>query len=134
MNKQNFLNQRELIDQDSGLLATSLRAFVLPAAICMAGMTLFWSLPAKAQSFSCASADNAAQFAICNDETLLALDEKISDVFADQFINASTSPARQAVAREHTQWMKSRDACGADFTCLKLRYDERVKVLSSRSS
>ena len=134
MNKQNFLNQRELIEQDAGLLSTSLRALVLPAAICMAGMTLFWSLPAKAQSFSCASAETSAQFAICNDENLMTLDEKISEVFGDSFVNASTSPARQAVAREHTKWLKNRDACGADFTCLKLRYEERIKALSTRSS
>ena len=134
MTEQVFLNQSDRFDNDAGLLANTLRAFALPAAICLAGMTLFWTLPASAQSFSCAKADNAAQFAICNDEGLMALDEKISDVFADNFISASTPPARQPVAREHTAWMKKRDACGADFTCLKLRYEERVKTLSSRSS
>ena len=134
MTEHIFLNQSDRFDTDAGLLAITLRAFALPAAICLAGMTLFWSLPANAQSFSCAKADNAAQFAICNDEGLMALDEKINDVFAENFVSASTSPARQAVAREHTRWMKKRDACGADFTCLKLRYEERIKAISSRSS
>lgn len=134
MTEQSLLTHSDQSEGETGLAANILHAFALPAAICLSGIALFWSLPANAQSFSCAKADNAAQFAICNDEGLMALDEKISDVFADRFVNASTSPARQAVAREHNRWMKKRDACGADFTCLKLRYEERMKVISSRSS
>lgn len=134
MTKQTLLNQRELIDQEAGLFATSMRAFVLPAAICLAGMTLFWSLPAKAQSFSCSNAETAAQFAICNDEGLLEMDEKLGMIYATRYVNSSTAPERQAVTREHSLWLKKRNACGTDFTCLSLRYEERIKALSTRSS
>ena len=115
-------------------ISSAFRALILPAAICAGGLTLFWSLPANAQSFSCAAAEKPAEFAICNDENLMALDEKLGEAFGDKFVNASTSPARQAVARAHSTWIKKRNECGADFTCLKLRYEERIKVLSSRAS
>lgn len=134
MSIENFLNQRELIEHDAGLLNASFRAIVLPAAICMAGMTLFWSLPAKAQSFSCASAETAAQFAICNDEGLQAMDEKLGTIYATAYVNTSTMPERQAVTRAHSEWLKKRNACRTDFTCLSLRYEERIKALSTRSS
>ncbi|MGB7287106.1 MAG: hypothetical protein WBC71_09260 [Salaquimonas sp.] len=133
-NKTHLEASFDILEIETGLLSTLLRAFVLPTAICIGGLALFSSLPASAQSFSCASADETAEFAICNDENLLALDEKLGEVFATKYVSASTSPQRQAVTREHTDWLIKRNACGTDFTCLNLRYEERLNELISRSS
>ncbi|MCB1439896.1 MAG: hypothetical protein H6888_00505 [Nitratireductor sp.] len=118
---------------------TILGALALPALICAAGLTLFWSLPAHAQSaenqtFDCASASKAAEFEICNNEKLLIKDEKLSAMFQKRFINASTRPEQQSLSRDHQQWVEKRDACGANSACIDLRYDERLKTLNSRSS
>lgn len=124
----------EPMDHDTNLLSASIRALALPAVICAAGMAFFAALPANAQSFSCETADQTAEFAICNDENLLLLDEKLGEIFARKYVNASTSPQRQAVTREQTSWLQKRNACGDDFTCLTLRYRERIRELQSRAS
>ena len=110
------------------------QAILLPAAICVAGVALFWSLPAQAQSFSCADADKPAEFAVCNNENLLALDEKLGNVFTAAYVKAATTPQRQSVTREQSEWLKARNACGADFTCLDLRYREQISRLSQRGA
>jgi uncharacterized protein len=115
-------------------LTQTLKALSLPAAICLSGIALFWSLPANAQSFSCASAEKPAEFAICNSEDLLTMDEKLGSVFSTVYVSAATTPQRQAVVREHERWVKRRNACGNDVTCIDLRYKERLSKLSSRAS
>lgn len=118
--------------REPGLLSVIGQAFILPAAICATGVVLFWSLPAHAQSFSCAEAEKPAEFAICNNEDLLTMDEKLGNAFTRIYVRASTSPERQDMARSHAEWLKKRNACGADFTCLNLRYEERIRTLNSR--
>lgn len=110
------------------------QAILLPAAICVAGVALFWSLPAQAQSFSCADAEKPAEFAVCNNENLLTLDEKLGSVFTTAYVKAATAPQRQSVTREQNEWLKARNACGADFTCLDLRYREQINLLSRRGA
>ena len=110
------------------------QAILLPAAICVAGVALFWSLPAQAQSFSCADADKPAEFAVCNNENLLTLDEKLGTVFTTAYVKATTAPQRQSVTREQSEWLKARNACGADFTCLDLRYREQINRLAQRGA
>ncbi|WP_075996439.1 lysozyme inhibitor LprI family protein [Salaquimonas pukyongi] len=110
------------------------QAFLLPAAICVAGVALFWSLPAEAQSFPCAEAEKPAEFAVCNNENLLSLDERLSKVFQSAYGKAGTVPQRQSVTREHNEWLKVRNACGADFTCLDLRYREHIDRMSQRGA
>ena len=110
-----------------------LQALALPTAVCLAGLALFWSLPAQAQSFSCAEASRPAEFAICNSENLLIMDEQVGRTFTEAYLNASSAPQRQSVARQHSDWVKRRNACGNDFTCLNLRYEERLTTLKSQS-
>jgi len=119
--------------ETGSITETALQAFALPAMVCAFGLALFWSLPANAQSFSCAQAENPTEFAICNDENLLSLDEKLGTVFASAYTKASTVPQRQAVSRDQDQWLKIRNSCQGDFTCLNLRYQERINALVSNS-
>lgn len=124
----------EPMEKEVSLLSGIVSALVLPAVICIGGISLFSALPANAQSFACDKAQRTAEFAICNDENLLTMDEQLGREYASKYVNASTSPQRQAVTREQTEWIKKRNACGNDFTCLSLRYEERLKSLRSRSS
>lgn len=110
------------------------QALVLPAAICAAGVTLFWSLPAKADPVDCARAELSAEFAICNNETLQILDEQLGNRVKAVLVNSATLPQRQANSREHNAWLGKRNACGADFACLELRYRERLNTLDGRKS
>ena len=111
-----------------------LKGAKIPAAIFISAISVFWTLPANAQSFSCASAERPAEFAICNSEDLLTMDEKLGTVFSAVYVNASTTPQRQAVVKEHEQWLQQRNACGNDTTCLDLRYKERLNNLQSSAS
>lgn len=134
MNIKPLISANKATDtNDTSVIASALSAFILPAAICIGGMALFWSLPANAQSFSCAEADNPSEFAICNSENLLTLDEKLGSIFASVYVNAPTLPQRQAVAREHSSWVQRRNSCGADFACLNRRYQERLQSLKNSS-
>ena len=125
------MTENSLAENNTAFPAALLgQAILLPAAICVAGVALFWSLPAQAQSFSCADADKPAEFAVCNNENLLALDEKLGTVFTTAYVKAATAPQRQSVTREQSEWLKARNACGADFTCLDLRYREQINRLA----
>lgn len=116
---------------ESADVRTIFGAIATPAAICIAGLALFWSLPAAAQSFPCAEASKPAEFAICNSENLLIMDENMNKIFTTVYQSAATAPQRQSVVRRHNGWRLKRDACGNDFTCLNLRYQERLSELRS---
>lgn len=85
---------------------------------------------ANAQSFSCASAQTSTEFAICNNEDLLTLDEKLAAVFYNRKSNLQTTPQRQKISRDQNAWKQLRNRCKLDWTCLKLRYNERIQALS----
>lgn len=130
-----MMHENSPIEEDAASPAALLgQAILLPAAICVAGVALFWSLPAQAQSFSCADAEKPAEFAVCNNENLLTLDERLGNVFTTAYVKATTAPQRQSVTREQNEWLKARNACGADFTCLNLRYREQINRLSQRGA
>lgn len=129
------MNENSLAENNTvSPVALLSQAILLPAAICVAGVALFWSLPAQAQSFSCADAAKPAEFAVCNNESLLTLDEKLGKVFITAYVKAATAPQRQSVTREQSEWLKTRNSCGADFTCLDLRYREQINRLSQRGA
>lgn len=106
------------------------RALVLPSLICAAGVALFWTLPANAQQVSCDRAATAAEFTICNSEDLQSLDERLGKVFAASYAAQPTLPQRQAVSRQHGEWLKQRNECGGDPTCIAIRYEERLSGIS----
>jgi len=124
-----YLDENSQTAQTESIVKSLFHAFVIPAAICVAGVALFWSLPANAQSLNCALASTSAEFAICNDERLIVLDEKLEQAFVATYVNASTTPQQQAVTRDHSVWLKQRNACGNDLDCLADQYKIRIKAL-----
>ena len=122
-------------DQSSDAAATEsifkslVQAFIIPAAICAAGTLLFWSLPANAQSLNCALASAPSEFAICNDETLIILDEQLEHAFVSNYVHAASTPQQKAVTRDHSKWLKKRNACRNNLGCLANQYKIRIKAL-----
>ncbi len=87
---------------------------------------------AQAQSFSCANAQIPSEMAICNFETLLIKDETVAELLAAKLVSASRSNGILAVSRDHSTWLKKRNACQTDIECLEKRYDERIEKLMGR--
>lgn len=103
---------------------------LLTLSVLVTAPLLLSTVFASAQSFSCAKAQNSSEFAICNNEDLLGLDEKLAAVAYHQISNLQTSPQRQRFSREQSAWKQLRNRCDLDWTCLKLRYNERIQSLT----
>ena len=88
------------------------------------GTLLLVSLAGHAAGFDCAKATSVTEKAICADKELSALDSELAFVW--QKISGF-DPA--AMKSSQLQWLKLRDACGADASCLRSRYNERLDVL-----
>ncbi len=103
--------------------------------VCLAfliGVFSLFTTQSFAQSFSCAKAEIPAEFAICNSENLIVLDEQMAKLHRAQSISFSTKPQVQQFSRNGLTSLKKRNACKQDFTCLELRYRERIRALSGR--
>lgn len=87
---------------------------------------------ANAQSFSCANAQIPSEMAVCNNEELLMKDETVADLLASQLVDATQSGRLSLISYEHSQWLKDRNACKGDMSCLGRQYDLRIKALSKR--
>ena len=91
---------------------------------------LLSTLYASAQSFSCAQAENSAEFAICNNEVLISLDEKLAAIYYMQKSKMSTTPQRQKISRDQSAWVQKRNQCSLDWACLEVLYEERLGQLN----
>ena len=114
------------LSTDAKRLATGL---LILASLILAPWVLS-AVAANAQSFDCARAHTSAQFAICNDEELLDLDERLAIALARRQATIETTPQLQALSREQLIWLRRRDDCRLDWNCLKLRYRERIGALN----
>ena len=85
---------------------------------------------ANAQSFDCSQAQISSEYAICNNEVLLTLDEKLAAIYFNQKSNVSTTPQRQLISRDHTNWLKKRNGCDLDWSCLEASYIKRIEQLN----
>ncbi|MEO0327840.1 MAG: hypothetical protein AAF217_04515 [Pseudomonadota bacterium] len=83
----------------------------------------------KAQSFSCANAQIPSEMAICNNEVLLIKDEKLAELFSAVLVSTTGSVAFQNASQAHADWLRKRNACKIDFSCLEQNYDERIRTL-----
>ncbi len=102
----------------------------LTLAILVIAPFLLSTMYAAGQSFSCAQAHSRAEFAICNNEELLSLDEKLASMYDHRKSNLQTTPQRQQITREHSAWLRKRNNCNLDWSCLKDRYQERIRQLT----
>ena len=85
------------------------------------------TLPASALAMDCTKATQNDEIAICHSPTLLQL---------DAVLNKSYALARQQTDKEQLKnaqldWLKSRQQCGDDATCLGNSYIARIKTLAA---
>lgn len=105
------------------------------------GLGLYLALvPAAvdAASIDCARASTAPERAICADRPLVRLDADVNREFArllEDFSLAAGSPGSPAVTAlrdSQRNWLRERDACGADAACLGREYRRRLSVFARR--
>ncbi len=99
-------------------------------ALSIATATIITAAPAHAASFDCEKQDLAAdEKAICDNRVLNDLDVKMVTTF-DILTQLMAMGARDTLRDEQSQWLKRRQECGADATCLTGAYHERMKKLN----
>ncbi len=78
----------------------------------------------------CDRAASGTEIAICANEDLRRLDSKLSAVYG----KLAGAQARQRAPLRQAQlaWLKTRDQCGADKSCIHARYDERLAALQAQ--
>jgi uncharacterized protein YecT (DUF1311 family) len=85
-------------------------------------------LAAERPSFQCAKAATATEKAICANDRLARLDRAIAAAY--RRLNAELSPEHEAFGKEQSEFLKNRDACGADTSCLASRMEGRRAALA----
>ncbi|MDM0026293.1 MliC family protein [Variovorax saccharolyticus] len=103
----------------------------------LVGLPLGWLAAAQAfaasPSFSCARPAGAAEEAVCQDETLAALDRETARLYGLSRANAGfDSQRRSELAATQRGWIKGRDACWkADDkrSCIRDAYVVRIAEL-----
>jgi len=82
---------------------------------------------ANAASFDCAKASTAVEGSVCGNPSLSALDEQLAATYK-QARSVSSNP--DAILTEQRSWIKTRNACGANISCLTAAYQQRIAALT----
>ena len=105
---------------------TRYRSPLLPMATAILALT---SSIANAASFNCDSKElKSDEKAICDNRALNDADVKMVTTF-DLLSGRMAMGARGTLQDEQTAWLKTRQACEADASCIKAAYEERLKQL-----
>lgn len=97
------------------LLLTAMAAATLPQA-------------AEAQSFNCRFARSADEVAICRDERLSRLDERMSSLFFRVRDDLGRRRARE-LDEDQDAWLRQRARCGPNYECIEHAYRRRIDEL-----
>ena len=87
----------------------------------LAVIFLTHAFPAWSASFDCAKATTATEIAICADPELSALDALMGILFSE-------SEKTDLIILEQKQWLKFRDNCFSNTSCLKEQYLTRLSL------
>ncbi|MDF9817265.1 uncharacterized protein M2308_000020 [Rhizobium leguminosarum] len=100
----------------------------MSAALSLA-ILLLTSHLAQAASFDCEAKElKSDEKAICDNRALNDADVKMVTTF-ELLSGLLAMGSRGTLQDEQTAWLKKRQECGADATCIKAAYDERLKQL-----
>ncbi|MHB8248168.1 MAG: lysozyme inhibitor LprI family protein [Acidithiobacillus sp.] len=89
--------------------------------------------PARHLSVSCQQSATPTEKALCVTPTLKKLDTEMADAYHHAFTaTAPNTPARKALIDSQRQWLKTRDACGENSTCLEKSYQGRISALTKK--
>jgi uncharacterized protein len=90
-------------------------------------LTMPWQ-PVQAASFDCAKAQTKDEKAICADQGLNDQDVEMAVLYR-QLKPLLGMGARGDMEDTQVAWLKRREACGEDRTCLNNAYEDRLRQL-----
>lgn len=98
---------------------------------CLASLTLSVTAQhAFAAELDCSRASGGTQTAICAHDALRKLDLRLSSVYGKL---VSAQPRQRGALRQtQLDWLKARDQCAADVSCLTGKYHERIETLRAQ--
>lgn len=103
----------------------------LASAALILGLGMVLPQSSHAASFDCSKTDlKADEKAICDNRPLNDLDVKMVTSF-DLISGLLPMGNRGELQDQQAAWLKTRQACNADVTCIAQSYDERLKKLMS---
>ncbi|MBH3409143.1 DUF1311 domain-containing protein [Pseudomonas glycinae] len=82
-----------------------------------------------ASGMDCTKAASAVEKAICADKPLYELDAQMGAAYRKLM---KAAPAQAGVKNAQRQWLKERDRCGEEVSCLNQRYQDRLQVLHAQ--
>lgn len=85
---------------------------------------------AMAAGMDCTKAANAVENTVCANKSLYELDAQMGVVYRDLF--KASAPAQAELKRTQRLWLKIRNECAEDVSCLEQRYRERLQVLQTQ--
>lgn len=78
-------------------------------------------------SFACSAASTSTEQSMCADEALWAKDRAMNAIYF--YIRGyDNAKVRKALLADQRQWLKQRNACGGNTSCLNSVYDERLQL------
>lgn len=88
---------------------------------------------AQAASMNCARAATATEHAICATPSLAELDRELAEAYTRRLAahGPSDAQAGNAVRQAQRAWLKARNRCGSDVSCLRGAYEERTAELKT---
>jgi uncharacterized protein len=89
---------------------------------------VFLSAPAFSQAFNCDFAKLPDEIAICRDDSLKALDEKMADAFFS-VRQQLDKDGQGRMNRLQKQFLKDRGFCGTDGNCIATAYDAQMLAI-----
>lgn len=90
----------------------------------------FWSLSAQAASFDCDKAESIFEYAICHDDELSFLDERLSEAYKTARTKVSTEAAAEILAGQRRWHEYAQNVCIEDMTYPMVDYgDEGIQCL-----
>jgi uncharacterized protein len=88
--------------------------------------------PAAAQSFDCSGASLSSEKAICSNDRLGALDERMERLYASLMQSFDHDDQREGLRAYQIRFLAARDRCGRNVSCIKGAYLDQIEVLSAR--
>jgi uncharacterized protein len=96
--------------------------------VALCGLWACWSLPSQAASFDCTKASTADEKAICANEVLSALDEKLAEAYKAGRSSAPFESDRKVLKYQQHEWIALRKGCVTD-ACIEKFTRDRIAWL-----
>ena len=93
------------------------------------GLFLFAAATADAASVDCAEAAHPDEIAICQSRTLSELDVRMATLYGVRMKIPMLMGSHGTAQDEQSEFLVSRDACGASTACLTMACQQRIDVL-----